>query len=585
MKKGFVILIALFSFFCVQAQEKVKDTVKTEIVNVVTTYNPKIADASKIKKNPKIKLLEKSGKKKLAYTIFSAPVASTFIPKSGTVKGIDLGIRERIYRNYIAAGFGNYTSPYFEAFLYHNTNFSNEFGLSVKYSASEENIENTILNSNFSNFEAGIFYKQEERYFDWKLSLNSEFNKYNWYGLPALNFNEATINAIEEEQAYNYFQLVGDLDFIDSNLDFGKVSLSYFSDSFKSNEALIKLNTSLDLPLDFIQRNLNDLQINAGLEFLTGEFKNNYIDENQINYSFFTTTLNPEYKISTPSFTLNAGAKLVVSVDSENSATNFFVFPEVLINVSAIQNYLNLYGGITGDLKTNTYKDFTEENPYVSPTLLMNQTVEKTNFFVGLNGKISNGFSFNLKINAKNEEDKPLFVRNNSKSNGTNQIANSISLKGYEYGNSFGVIYDDVKTTTIFGELEYDLSKTITLGANIQQNSYTTTNALESYNLPSLQASIFGKYNNNKWFLTTNIFYVGDREDAIYSAIFPSTIIDSTTIDSFIDVNLNGGYHFNDKFSAFLKLNNILNSEYQRFENFNTQGFQVLGGITYKFDF
>jgi outer membrane receptor protein involved in Fe transport len=50
-------------------------------------------------------------------------------------------------------------------------------------------------------------------------------------------------------------------------------------------------------------------------------------------------------------------------------------------------------------------------------------------------------------------------------------------------------------------------------------------------------------------------------------------------------VNLNGGYHFNDKFSAFLRLNNVLNTAYQRFANFNTQGFQALAGITYKFDF
>jgi hypothetical protein len=48
---------------------------------------------------------------------------------------------------------------------------------------------------------------------------------------------------------------------------------------------------------------------------------------------------------------------------------------------------------------------------------------------------------------------------------------------------------------------------------------------------------------------------------------------------------LNGGYHFNDRFSAFLRLNNLLHTEYQRFANFDTQGFQVLGGITYKFDF
>lgn len=73
--------------------------------------------------------------------------------------------------------------------------------------------------------------------------------------------------------------------------------------------------------------------------------------------------------------------------------------------------------------------------------------------------------------------------------------------------------------------------------------------------------------------------------DALYNAEFPSSLSGIQTLNSFVDVNLDGGYHFNDKFSAFLKLNNVLNTNYQRFANFNTQGFQALAGFTYKFDF
>ena len=111
------------------------------------------------------------------------------------------------------------------------------------------------------------------------------------------------------------------------------------------------------------------------------------------------------------------------------------------------------------------------------------------------------------------------------------------------------------------------------------------TNAIEKWNLPTMQASFLGKYKEDKWFATTNMFYVSERKDALYNAQFPSSLRGIETINSFIDVNLNGGYHFNDKFSAFLKANNILNTKYQRFANFDTQGFQILGGITYKFDF
>ena len=74
MKKGFFIFLILLVTFNISAQkkntEKVKDTVKTEVVEVITKYNPKISDATKIKINPVIQLSDKTKKKKLGYTIY-----------------------------------------------------------------------------------------------------------------------------------------------------------------------------------------------------------------------------------------------------------------------------------------------------------------------------------------------------------------------------------------------------------------------------------------------------------------------------------------------------------------------------------
>ena len=49
------------SLFSANAQEKKRDTlVTTEVVNIITRYNPKIAAAKKIAKNPTNTLLEKN---------------------------------------------------------------------------------------------------------------------------------------------------------------------------------------------------------------------------------------------------------------------------------------------------------------------------------------------------------------------------------------------------------------------------------------------------------------------------------------------------------------------------------------------
>tara|TARA_R100000789_G_C3017813_1_gene152817 strand:- start:929 stop:2707 length:1779 start_codon:yes stop_codon:yes gene_type:complete len=592
MKKALLSLFFLGITFCTSSQEKkptkkanIKiDTVKTEVVEVITKYNPKIADASKIKTKPTVELLSSSQKKKLNYSIFSAPVASTFIPKSGVVKGVNVGNKENIYNNFIAAGYGNYNSPYIEAYLHSYTRFQSEFGVSTKYEASLDNIENTALDSDFSNFDLNVFFKKEERYFDWKITLNSERNQYNWYGIQEEVFNQNTIDNINSQQTYNYFNLKADIDFLDAYVSKTQLSVAYYNDAFNSNEYLIDLNTNFDFPLNSISSNLNNLLVKTNLIYLGGDFESGFQDINTINYSIFTTKINSEYNTTFGGFSLKLGTSFFAAFDTENNVNHFLLYPDIKLQKSILKDKLNIYTGVFGDLKTNSYKSLSEENPFISPTQFITQTAEKYNIFLGTNGVLNNNFSFNFSASIKEEQDKPFFIKNYSKSNGTNTSNGVSTLKGFEYGNSFSVVYDDVKTTSFLAELEYEFTKTISFLTNFQFDNFSLTSQSEAWNLPTLQGSVISKYKSKTWYANAAVFYVGDRKEVSYSGTsFNSN--GTLTIDSFVDINIDGGYHFSDKFSVFLKLNNILNNNYQRFADLPVQGFQVLGGLTYKFDF
>ena len=106
--------------------------------------------------------------------------------------------------------------------------------------------------------------------------------------------------------------------------------------------------------------------------------------------------------------------------------------------------------------------------------------------------------------------------------------------------------------------MEVDITNKLMIGGNIQSNTYTTIFQQEAWNLPKIEGVVFGKYNNDRWYASANIFFIGKRQDINYSGIFPSTISSIKSLEAFTDINLNGGYHFNDFFSAFIKLNNIL---------------------------
>ncbi len=198
--------------------------------------------------------------------------------------------------------------------------------------------------------------------------------------------------------------------------------------------------------------------------------------------------------------------------------------------------------------------------------------------YLGAKGKFSTNLSFNIKASYGNEIDKPLYKLNPSKTNG------SILLnKGYEAGNSFEVVYDKVQTIGAYAEIIYDFDEHFKFGGNFEFNSYNLKTQEYAWNLPMLKATLLAKYTRKKWFAGANLYFASERKDELI--IIPGSSTNQITNSSYFDINLNSGYYFNDRWSTFIKLNNILSDNYQKYTNFKVQGFQVMGGLTYRFDF
>ena len=156
----------------------------------------------------------------------------------------------------------------------------------------------------------------------------------------------------------------------------------------------------------------------------------------------------------------------------------------------------------------------------------------------------------------------------------------SPNFEGYEYGNSFGLVYDDLNILNIFGELKVEVSNTFMLGASANFYSYSLDNQPEAWNVPELEASIFSNFNiTEKVYGGVSLFFVGERKDLLNTS--NSQVI---SLDSFFDANVNLGYRVNDRLSIFAKGSNLLGNNYEKWQNFPVQGIQGLLGATYKFD-
>jgi outer membrane receptor protein involved in Fe transport len=160
--------------------------------------------------------------------------------------------------------------------------------------------------------------------------------------------------------------------------------------------------------------------------------------------------------------------------------------------------------------------------------------------------------------------------------------------ENYQFGNSLGVVYDDVDTFSIAGELNVDINRNFKLAMKAEYFAYNTEDEAEAWNLPDIEASLFLDYQiDEHWFAGANLFFVGERKDqfAIEQSFIPVDPPKTITLDSFFDLNAHVGYKINDQLSVFAKANNIANQEYQRWLNYPVQGVQFLAGATYQFDF
>ena len=296
----------------------------------------------------------------------------------------------------------------------------------------------------------------------------------------------------------------------------------------------------------------------------------------------FQVAVNPSLLILRDDLTINLGANFVYGTDLENNTGNFFVYPAITASYRLLDEQVIAYGGLEGDLNQNSYHDFVNENPYVSPTLSIQPTDQQYEAYAGLKGQLFSNVGYNIKGSYTAENRRPLFLLNP-------QNVNRGDEKGYNFGNSFQVFYDDIRTLGIFGELNIDVNRNFTLGLNAEIYDYNTETDNPAWNLPNIQGSLFMDYQiSDKWFMGANLFFVGEREDLVATAqantppnLFPSTIV---TLDSFFDANAHLGYRFNEQLSIFARASNIANNNYQRWNNFQVQGFQALAGVSYKFD-
>lgn len=579
MKLNSYITLAAITLTSISYAQK-KETIGTEEVNVVKAYAPTISDAFKIKEVPPVEVEQEADKEKVSYKIFSYPVASTYSPTKGKPDDLAKEKAEKLFGNYLTLGFGNYGTPLLDYYTAHQLNKEMYIAGSLQHLSSQGGIKNVPLDNSFYNTKAEVVLGENKKTLGWSTGVGYQHQIFNWYGVPnnqeVFAFSPITLEGINPQQTYQNFYVGGKLYSKIKSFRQAEVKYNRFWDAFGSAENRVNLLPSFEFKAEN-----QKIKADFVVDYLGGGFQQGYLNTMKSNYGYTILGFQPSIVFRKNYFSFNIGAGVYMALNHEDSKAKnkLLVYPQITASYKLDPERLTVYAAAEGGLSQNSYQQMVAQNPFVSPTLVVAPTDKVYDLSLGVRGKLMPNFSYNLKGFYQFEKGRYLFV------NQLFQDGDLTTRRAYEFGNSFGVIYDNLKTTGGFLELKLTLEKTLSATLNTTYASYETTYSATAWNLPQLTSSLHLEYYiNNKWTAATTLFYVGKRKDMGIVESNPLTH-SSVSIKEFVDANLQLSYQYNTRLTGFMRANNIANQAYQKWLNYPVQQFQIMVGASYKFDF
>ncbi|MFW5725822.1 MAG: hypothetical protein ACOCX0_05180 [Bacteroidota bacterium] len=534
-------------------------------VTVIAPYEPTISDAFKINFNPAI---EDTMNVDIVFNYsinpVQIPVKFNMEPLSpARMRGEPLA---KLYKGYVKAGMGNYATPYAEVF--YNTLRSNEYhyGVHAKHISSGGGIDDYGY-SGYSENSINLDGKRFLRNHTLDLGLGYERNVVHFYGFKPEDFDGP--DPVDEKKDYRQrFSFISpSVAFTSNYLDSTKlqhnIKLDYYylSDIYDAAEHRLGFETNLQKtlredPMGFAEKQTFHLDLRA-----------DYFNSRTLADTAHTALVRIEPSLSATfkDFNFNVGINTTIQADT---VSNIRFYPLAGAEVTLINNVLFAYATLSGELTKHNMRDLTLTNPFMQtsvPYAFMNR---KSEIRGGFKGSISSFASYNVSISNSSIDNYPFFVTDFDT----------------PLNNRFLLIYDDIRLFNFRTELFSNVGERLKVRFASDYYQYTLDNELQPWHEPTVKLSLNLSYNiQDKIILNADAF----ARNSIYAKTFDRfqpEVVEPVKIHGFhVDVNLGVEYRYTKILSVFLNLNNLQNQPLERWYNYPSQRFNVLGGVTYAF--
>jgi hypothetical protein len=536
-----ILFLIAFSFFYSKINAQA-DSTRRQTIEITSSYKPVLRNTVKINlyASP---ITADTSRPRLAYSIPPQNLFFAYQPISlkplalQTDTALQLGDR-----NQLKVGFGSFTTPYISgAFSFGDGkhNLANVYG---NYISSRGKIANQDFSEINIKGTGSIFSAKNETYAGVAFAQH-EYYQYG-YDHTIDSFNKVSIRrSYQDLSASLGFRNIAAND-IGINYD-PHLTLHAFSRENKVSETTLLLN----LPAEKKFGENVSVKVTA-----LGNF-----DKYQIKNSTSTITNNlfqlaPELVYYSDRFTFHGG----VTPSWNNNTVS--VLPNIYGEAQLQEKVLIIQAGWVGRYIANSFRTLSGENPYMQDPGFLNNTKE-TQYYGGIKATVSKHFNFNAKAAFISYRDMPLFI-NDTLDGKSFYVSNESKLSNLQ----------------IHGDMNFISQDKFTITGALDLNTYTGMHDnAKAWGLVPLKLT--GSF---RWNAFKQVLFKGDLL-AFSGAKALLKNGDEKTLKGGTDLSAGAEFKINKQFSAWLDFDNILNSKYERWNNYPVYGLQVIGGILIHF--
>ncbi|MCG8701102.1 MAG: hypothetical protein MI922_23820, partial [Bacteroidales bacterium] len=419
--------------------------------------------------------------------------------------------------------------------------------------------EDIFVSNKFANNQIGGFGKLFMKDFTVEADAHFKSEMIHYYGL----YTGGTITQNDVADETFYKQRFNDLGF----------TANLHSNGVDSSDFAYKIGFGANHFYDKHNNNEPHLNLNGEVSYMISSFLTGLrIDYNYYNFRPETGLsrldncwrINPYVKKRKKEWEFHLGAK---AIHSRGDTTRWYFYPEGYLRISVLDDVIQGYLGVTGDLEVNNYAKLANENPYIKPTY--DVRVPNTNHrligYAGVFGKFSSLGGYKLDIRFDAMEDAAYYE--------VFEVGNSPNA----IENQYILSTDDSDVITISAEAYYKFLPNLNVLLDGKYSNYKLVTLAKPWHKPFFESNLSVEYSYNDKILTSfDMLYVGRRYSSIPQAG------DYKVLNSIVDLNLGVEYKYSKVLTFFVDLHNLLGKKYEYWGQYPTQGFNFIVGATYK---